>query len=309
MRPRDRKLANKLAFGLNKYAEQVRPLPGLVEASAQEVLVEQLLDSVHRVEYVKRLTERQPSACRADPNDYRFDPLKAAVLHLQDGNTDEAFWLVFLSTHFGKHSTGGWRYLREVYGRLGSGRWDWAAISANVDEFRDWLSDHKEELERKDSPGGFGNHRKYESLAGWSKYGTGIVVASYVEWVLSAGGHAQLISRVANANSRIAAFDELYRSMRRRVVRFRRLGCFDYLTMLGKIGLAEIEPGSAYLQGSTGPLAGARTLFRCTEKQKTSELEAWLTELGRELGVGMQVIEDALCNWQKSPTVYRRFRD
>jgi len=80
--------------------------------------------------------------------------------------------------------------------------------------------------------------------------------------------------------------------------------------MIGKVGLAPIEPGSAYLQGATGPLLGARLLFggRTGAALGRSSLDGWLVELGAELGVGMQVLEDALCNWQKSPGRFRRFR-
>jgi len=45
------------------------------------------------------------------------------------------------------------------------------------------------------------------------------------------------------------------------VERFGRTAKFDYLTMVGKLGLAAIEPGSTYMQGATGPLKGARLLF------------------------------------------------
>jgi hypothetical protein len=33
-----------------------------------------------------------------------------------------------------------------------------------------------------------------------------------------------------------------------------------------------------------------------------------LIELDADLKVGMQVLEDALCNWQKSPAHFERFR-
>jgi hypothetical protein len=37
-------------------------------------------------------------------------------------------------------------------------------------------------------------------------------------------------------------------------------------------------------------------------------LEDWLLELDATLGVGMQVMEDSLCNWQKSPIRFKHFR-
>jgi hypothetical protein len=33
-----------------------------------------------------------------------------------------------------------------------------------------------------------------------------------------------------------------------------------------------------------------------------------VVKLGDALGVGMQVMEDSLCNWQKSPEAYVPFR-
>jgi hypothetical protein len=38
------------------------------------------------------------------------------------------------------------------------------------------------------------------------------------------------------------------------------------------------------------------------------ELDAWVVELGAALQIGMQEMEDSLCNWQKSPADFRRFR-
>jgi hypothetical protein len=94
------------------------------------------------------------------------------------------------------------------------------------------------------------------------------------------------------------------------VRRFGRTGRFDYLTMLGKIGIAPIIPGSAYLAAATGPRRGARLLFGGTTAAALSNrnLEHWLAGLDQELNVGMQVLEDALCNWQKSPDRFRPFR-
>jgi hypothetical protein len=94
------------------------------------------------------------------------------------------------------------------------------------------------------------------------------------------------------------------------VTRFGRTARFDYLTMVDKLGLAPITPGSAYLQGSTGPVEGARLLFggSRTAVLSPTELDRWLGDLDARLHVGMQVLEDALCNWQKSPGRFEAFR-
>ncbi len=285
-----------------------RPLPGIRDVANREAFLEQLLESIHRVKFVAVLRGRKLSGLRADPNSELFDPLKAAILHQRQGNVEEAFWLVFVFVHFGKHVRAGWRYAREVYGRLGdAGRWDWASTSADPAGFRAWLHAHQGDLKSEGVPRGFGNHRKYESLDAYSANGTGAVVASYVGWVNPPSTHHGMFEeayRQAGRDPR-KAFDHLYHSMEA-VARFGRTARFDYLSMVGKLGLASIEPGSAYMKGSTGPVKGARLLFGGHETE--AALDSWLIELDAELKVGMQVLEDALCNWQKSPREFKPFR-
>jgi hypothetical protein len=306
VRPRDRELAQRIDAELAAFDQTARPLPGLRDPACRETFREQILESIHRISFIQILRNREISDRRADPNDELFNPLKAAMVQQRRGNTEEAFWLVFLFVHFGKHARGGWRYAREVYGRLGDGRvWDWASTSRNPASFRDWLHAHQNDLKR---PGaGFGNHRKRESLDARSAIGTGAVVKSYVRWVNPPRSHQQLVAEAVarNNNDPMAAFDDLYGSMDV-VVRFGRLARFDYLTMLGKLELAPITPGSPYLEGSSGPLKGAQLLFGRQEAAAT--LDSWVEGLGEQLGVGMQVLEDALCNWQKSPESFVPFR-
>jgi hypothetical protein len=161
------------------------------------------------------------------------------------------------------------------------------------------------------TPRNFGNHRKYQSLDARTPTGTGAAFETYVEWVNPPRTHDMLFQEAYEecARDRKATFDHLYKSMSK-VASFGRTARFDYLTMVGKIGLAPIEPGSTYMHGATGPLLGARLLFggRTGATMERSRLDGWLVELGTHLGVGMQVLEDALCNWQKSPARFKRFR-
>ena len=308
MRPRDRATACRLEQELLIFDQNNRPLKGIRDSSARAVFIEQLIESTRRVEFVTAIRSRDLSDKRLDPTTDLFDPLKAAILCQRRGDLEEAFWLVFLFVHFGKHPKAGWQYVRDIYGQLGSGdRWDWSNTSTNLSHFRVWLHAHQSNLRPLGVPHGFGNHRKRESLDAYSSGGTGTVVQSYVAWVRSKGSHKQMVGnavRVAGRDPRIA-FDVLYTSMDA-VTRFGRLARFDYLTMVGKLGLARIAPGSAYLKGSTGPLMGARLLFG--SHYRIDRLDAWIVELGDTLGIGMQALEDALCNWQKSPRLFKPFR-
>ncbi len=126
---------------------------------------------------------------------------------MRAGNVDEAFWLVFMVTfHFGKSLTQGWQQrLREVYSGL--------QRSVNVDlgtgerqhpaAFRAWLLAHQDQI-----GGGFGSHRKRESVRADLAGGTAAVVDSYVAWVGPGHSHATLMAQLTQAggNSRESVF-------------------------------------------------------------------------------------------------------
>ena len=309
VRPGDREIAGQIDEGLHTFHQEIRNLPGIQTAMRRGAFLAQVVESMRRVRYVSTIGERDVSERRADPNDEMFDPLKAAILFQRQGQADEAFWMVFLFVHFGKHYRGGWRYAREVYGRLGDPdhRWDWATTSAEPAAFRAWLDAHQDEIQDPNRPGGFGNHRKYQSLDAYSDRGTGAAFETYMHWVGRPRTHEELMNQAlqgAHQNPR-QAFRELYRDMND-VASFGRTARFDYLTMVGKLGLAPIEADSTYIQGATGPLSGARLLFESQEGPL--RLDRRLVELEQQLGVGMQVLEDALCNWHKSPDAFVPFR-
>jgi hypothetical protein len=267
-----------------------------------------MVESLRRIEFVHVVRDGKIDPRRADPSSELFDPIRAAAFWMRKGDFDEAFWLVFLATHFGKHIKHGWGLTRAVYFGSQGKAWAWKHVSQNVSGFRDWLAINEVSLKTKFA---FSNHRKYQSLSAHSAVGTGAVVASYVGWIAPPRTHLEMIKDIHKSVGQDprAVFDFLYKSMDS-VMGFGRLGKFDFLTMLAKLGLAPIEPGSAYLVGATGPLQGARLLFAGSPKAKLSarELDARLTELDSYLGVGMQVLEDSLCNWQKSPKKFISFR-
>ncbi len=139
MKPKDRARATLLRSALRRFSKNRMPLPGLTPDGAIESLIEQMLESVHRIEYVRLIAQRSISELCRDPNHFAFDPLKAAILYMREGNHDEAWWLTFLSTHFGKHVKDGWRLTRDVYGGLGAeAPWTWNRVTADLIGFRAW---------------------------------------------------------------------------------------------------------------------------------------------------------------------------
>ncbi len=309
MTPKDSRSASALAKTLSEFSKNTIALSGLSTPARLASLSRQILSSIRRIEYVRHLNSLKLSAHRSDPASPIFDPLKAAVLEGRAGRHDEAIWLVFLGTHFGKHSQDGWRLTRDIYGAFNTrAPWSWAEISREPDLFRKWARNSLGALLSDGVSRRFSNHRKYESR----KPGAiADVLLSYVELVNSYGDHRGWVYAAHRSVGQNASetFDYLYRDMKS-VKRFGRLGTFDFLTMVGKLELMPIYPGIAYLDGATGPLRGARLLFDNDPTSTTSPatLENLLRSLDETLNVGKQVLEDSLCNWQKSPDSYVYFR-
>ena len=162
----------------------------MADPQALETLAMQFVASLRREDYY-RLVQRKPvSANRADPNHPDFDAERAVAFHVQRGNIDEAAWLAFLMTHFAKPADTGWLRLRDVYGRLGGGTWDWIAVSSNPTAFAAWLNANWRSIRGK-----FGNHRKYEALRPDAARNINSIVASYIRWI-GDGGHRQFFANV-----------------------------------------------------------------------------------------------------------------
>lgn len=321
VRPRDHDEAERIDAALTNFHNSVRRLPGIQGAAERAAFLDQLFDSIHRVQFIERGVlcrrgePRDLNPDRANPASDLFDPVRAAAIRTAEGEHDEACWFVFLFAHFGKNLRTGYRLVRDIYGSLGKGPiWDWARISSNPEAFRRWLAANLAAMKNDGVPRYFGNHRKYESLGSNDRdtRGTAAAFVTYVGWVTAYRSHNGRFEHAAAAagHDPRRTFDHLYRSMNE-VASFGRTARFDYLTMLGKLGLAEIEPGSTYMTGATGPLDGAKLLFgSATDNAMPQEIDRWLVELEAALGLqmGMQVLEDALCNWQKNPAKYVPFR-
>jgi hypothetical protein len=303
--PKRQKVAEKLEAELAAFSAGERHLPGIADLPARRSLAMQMVASLRRLDYTEKVRNRPISPGRANPENALFDPERAAMLHAREGRVDEAFWLIFLATHFGKHPAQGWERLRDVYSGLGTGIWTWDRTSGDPAAFRLWLRENEHRI-----GGGFGNHRKYETLRSGSPNGTAAVIESYINWVGPARSHAKFVGELVRTggNHPHVIFGHFYNSMN--VRRFGRLAKFEFLALIGRLDLAPIAPGSAYLKGATGPLEGARLLFGGDRHARIAEstLEDGLRELDAKLQVGMQVMEDSICNWQKSPARFVHFR-
>ena len=313
MRKEDLIFAEATSKRLRAFDASVHPLPGIEDEDARRTFIFQIVESVRRIRFVQQVSQRPIAGSRKNPATEYFDPVRAAILYKEAGEIDEASWLVFLFVHFGKNAKSGYRLIADVYGKLGQGGiWTWAQINKDPLEFRGWLDKNQQNLKTSDNTHrGFGNHRKYQSLDAWKPNGTGEAVHTYATWVADSGNHAKLFANaleVADGDPE-EAFAYLFTEMNA-VKSFGRTAKFDYLAMIGKLGLAGIRPDSVHFDGATGPATGARLLFRgkLRSKDSSKKLESLSDSLASHLQVDKQVIEDSLCNWQKSPAAPVRFR-
>jgi hypothetical protein len=298
-----------LLNGLSLYEAAHGPLPGIAIPVWRETLVAQIISSLRRIEFIRSLHDKTIDDRRPDPSSPLFDPLQGSLLLSRKGEADEAIWLVFVGTHFGKHLRDGWKLAASVFGSFGNGPvWTAARYGADPKQFEDVLDSARAKLVDPRQSGRFSNHRQYQSK---KPAVIARVFRSFHDWQFDNGSFdakVRLIHRKLGQQP-TQTFDALYHSMTG-VFGFGRLGNFDFLTMIGKLGLAPIEPGSVYLPGATGPLSGAKLLFHGDRnvQARAKILGDRVDDLDPYLKVGKQVLEDSLCNWQKSPERFIYFR-
>ena len=108
-------------------------------------------------------------------------------------------------------------------------------------------------------------------------------------------------------------FHSMYK-LAQKIPNFGRLAAFDFSSSMVKCELNIEEPQSMYAEHSTGPLDAVGLLLRLTNNNSSpkakvelcSDLMKWFLENARIFMTG-QVLEDAICNWQKSTSSYIRY--
>lgn len=278
---------------LESYISQERPI-GLFEQADRRRFLEELKRSLT----ILRAVRTGQFGGSTDPRDAGFHPYRAIRELTKAGDNEEAIWLSFLVTMCGaSEGPAPWQAVRYIYGASGdTTRWTWNRIRDKAERFRGWMTERREEVCRLP----FGNHRKYETHDPLKSGSTPDIVDSYVEWVEREGQGSQVFIFQEGTCDRTveAAFDVLYRMIT--VKRFGRTARFDWLCLLGNLGIWPLAPSRCYLRGASGPLKGAKRLFGFTAGQSLEVLEGKAMALANALGVPIEAIEDTLCNWQKS---------
>jgi len=240
--------------------------------------------------FVRRLSRVQ------FPKDDIYSLIQAAV---ESGDLDEAFWRAFIAAHLGRTSANPEKPAEVIsatwllcdFGSMPV--WTWKRFSTDPEAFQVWLleSSRSGNLNKLR----FGNHRKYESKKPRTLWK---VIESFYALVQDdyGGRPSDLFNCDDEAATPEARFRLLYDRLKP-LKRFGRTARFDLLCLLLDLGLINTQPDCCCLKGATGPLAGARLIWK---NQPVKELELRAADLAKKLRVSPQVLEDALCIWQKS---------
>ena len=269
--------------------QEMHNLPGLKTEESCRVFISKIMESQKSLRARLML---KPSVS-IDPSKADFHPLKAILKIFEEKRFDEAVWLIFLTTHFGEDAT---ESIRHFYGKFGKGCWNWQSVCENPDAVREWMLVNEEQVKSLK----FGNHRKYRTNDPTKTNGTAEVIRSFVEWVNQKGQGSpyQALLNISQANTPENKFDKAYQEIS--LKQFGRTGKFDFLCLLGNLKILPVYPPHCYLVGSTGPKNGAlKMLTGKSNGPVTNEIEEKIEQLQKHLGIPAEVMEDALCNWQK----------
>jgi Alpha-glutamyl/putrescinyl thymine pyrophosphorylase clade 3 len=271
-------------------------LPGLSTADSRARFIRELERSAHGINTRRRIAADPGVVDVREPrdSDRSWSPLPAIVQWARGGDRDEATWLAYLATFFGMDERRGrecWRSTLVVYGGFGDGHLGWSRVATDPDLVLELCRRHRDvyaTLAR-------GNHRKREPTKDPAhRQGLAASVRSLVALAEHHGGLECLLAD-ADASSR----DRFARLMRELapIVSFGRTGCFDLLVLLGGLGVYELDAPRLYLAGATGPKDGARLMLPGVRRLRNLDDE--LCAVAGRVGVEIQAMEDALCNWQK----------
>ena len=265
-------------------AESRIGLPGLKKDADRSRFLDCLRESSRTIEMLTRGDVDLPPGV---PAPEKIFPIKEAY-RLRRCDPEEAIWLAFLSTHIGGDRPASCEQLYCAFGR--EPVWQWLRVRSEPGKFAQWLTSNHPRLSQA-AP--FGNHRKFETHR--PGRGTPDTIRTYLELVGSS--QAEFLRNRATGDD---PFDTLYCAFAP-VKRFGRTARYDLVRLLGYLDLVRVDrqairPGCCYLAGATGPLRGAQIVFG---ERPLAELEGRCRDLAASIGVGLDVMEDALCNWQK----------
>ncbi|MCP1301964.1 hypothetical protein NK356_22570 [Chryseobacterium sp. S0630] len=251
----------------------------------------------NEIQEITKVSDTSHQDC-SDHRSISFNPLQFVVHYFQNGEIDNACWLLFLYSYIGKHPKHEWNLLRNIYFNTESNDlWSWEKISHNFEVFQKWFLEKISIIQEK---AGLGEYHKYSEL----NHSKALIICrdlhEYIHWIKESGNHHIFFQQTDSLPS--DKFQKLYQSMDAKTS-FNKLIKFRYLSLLGILNIFPIQPDRPYLNDFILSRRGAQHLFESKNRKKISveKLNTLLFLLNNhlELNHGIEILQTALSKWGK----------
>lgn len=260
------------------------------------VLSHQTIDSIRRISIYEAYAIK---ARRAEQLNLPFiDTSNPFTLSQRSSlEVDSKVWYIYLATYFGKSNKSKWKLFNKAVFRKDRTLIRLKEIQTNREKYYSYLKD----IDFFEGAN-FSNHRKYTKKALEGHNG----LINSIDYFLDNLDHY--------SHSKLVEFDLIFRNAMR-IPNFGRMAAFDFTSSLCKCNLNVKDPISMYHHSSTGPLRALKDILilaDCKDVSKSAQVEFgnnlldWFIRHFNTQVVA-QVLEDAICNWQKSPKKYQRY--
>lgn len=266
-----------------------------IEVNKLNILALQTNDSIRRIAIYEKYKERALKA--AEENQEFIDTSIPFVLAQRpDLNLKNRLWVLYIATYFGKSNKSKWElFNRATFDENGTIIL-YDEIKEDINKYFAYLSSF-EFFDKCD----YSNHRKFtpKRLEGHK-------------------GVFNSMTYLVNNMDQFAIeekmdFHSMYK-LAQKIPNFGRLAAFDFSCSLVKCGLNVEQPLSMYAEHSTGPMDAIGLILRLTKnntspdakKKLCTDLMNWFVEKASIFMIG-QVLEDAICNWQKNTSAYTKY--
>lgn len=259
------------------------------------VLANQTNDSIRRIEVYKLYKSRANKAVK-DKQEFIYTSNPFVLAQREDLSFEERIWIIYLATYFGKSNKSKWTLFERAAFDRNRTLISFHSIISDLDKYFKYLASFDFFGQCQ-----FSNHRKFTAKRLYGDNGFFQSVNFFVDNI-----------KMYLPNEKIS-FDKMYK-LSRNIPNFGRLAGFDFTSSLVKCGFNVEEPKSMYAENSTGPLQGLKLILGMTNSNTSreaqiklsKELVDWFIENSEIFMVG-QVLEDAICNWQKDTRKYTKY--
>ncbi len=266
-----------------------------IDGNKINILAKQTSDSIRRIQIYETYRIKAQEAVKSKkPFLYTSNPFVLA--QRSDLNLQNKVWIIYLATYFGKSNKSKWELFNRATFHKDQSIIKFDQINADLDNYFKYLSSFAFFQDCA-----YSNHRKYTAKKLLGSKGLFRSMEYFVN-------NVELYSSEDEME-----FHEMY-LLSQKIPNFGRLGGFDFTSSLAKCRFNIKEPKSMYADHSTGPLQALELLLKLTnnnsslasQKQLSSDLMEWFLKHSKIFMTG-QVLEDAICNWQKDTRKYIRY--